>query len=70
MIRMIKSRKMRWAGHGKKGNACRILVESQKDIVGSPLICCSAIVAVETCLFAELLLNNGFCIIAYFAVVA
>jgi hypothetical protein len=31
---MIKSRRMRWAGHvahmGKTGNVCRILVESQK----------------------------------------
>jgi hypothetical protein len=30
IIRMIKSRRMRWAGHvarvGEKGNACRILV--------------------------------------------
>jgi hypothetical protein len=34
IIRMIKSRRMRWAGHvarmGEKRNACRILVESQK----------------------------------------
>jgi hypothetical protein len=34
IIRMIKSRRMRWAGHvarmGEKRNAYRILVESQK----------------------------------------
>jgi hypothetical protein len=32
---MIKSRRMRWAGHvariGEKRNACRILVGSQKE---------------------------------------
>jgi hypothetical protein len=26
IIRMIKSRRMRWAGHGEKGNAYRVLV--------------------------------------------
>jgi hypothetical protein len=26
IIRMIKSRRMRWAGHGEKRNACMILV--------------------------------------------
>jgi hypothetical protein len=25
MLRMIKSRRMRWAGHGEKRNACSIL---------------------------------------------
>jgi hypothetical protein len=34
-IRMIKSRRMRWEGHvarmGEKRNACRILVENQKE---------------------------------------
>jgi hypothetical protein len=32
-------------------------------------LCCSAIVATETCLFAELLPSDG-CLVAYFAVVA
>jgi hypothetical protein len=36
----------------------------------TPFLCCSAIVAVETCLFAEPLLTIGCCIIAYFAVIA
>jgi hypothetical protein len=35
IIRMIKSRRMRWAGHiarrGAKRNSYRILVESQKE---------------------------------------
>jgi hypothetical protein len=35
IIRMIKSRRMRWAGHvakiGENMNASRILVESQKE---------------------------------------
>jgi hypothetical protein len=35
IIRMIKSRRMRWAGHiarmGERRNACRISVESRKE---------------------------------------
>jgi hypothetical protein len=35
IIRMMKSRKMRWAGHaarlGKKRNACSILLGKQKE---------------------------------------
>jgi hypothetical protein len=33
-IRMMKSRRMRWAGHvakmGEKGNACRLLMRKQE----------------------------------------
>jgi hypothetical protein len=28
MSRMIKSRRMRWAGHGEKRNACRVLAKN------------------------------------------
>jgi hypothetical protein len=35
IIRIVKSRRIRWAGHvarmGEKGYACRILVESQEE---------------------------------------
>jgi hypothetical protein len=35
IIRIIKSRRMRWAGHvaqtGEKRNACRLLWESQRE---------------------------------------
>jgi hypothetical protein len=40
------------------------------DHVEHPLHCCSATIAMETCLFAELLLSNSCCIVAYFAVIA
>jgi hypothetical protein len=36
----------------------------------TPFRCCSVIVAVETCLFAQPLLSNGCGIVAYFAAVA
>jgi hypothetical protein len=36
----------------------------------TPLLCCSAIAAVETCLFVEPLLSNTCCIVGYFEVVA
>jgi hypothetical protein len=36
----------------------------------TPFLCCSAVIAVETCLFAEPLLSNSCFIVAYFAVVA
>jgi hypothetical protein len=32
IVRIIKSRRMRWAGHvAPKGDACRLLVESQRE---------------------------------------
>jgi hypothetical protein len=40
------------------------------DCVETPFLCCSAVVAVETCLFAELLLSDGCYVVAYLAVVA
>jgi hypothetical protein len=36
----------------------------------TPFLCYSTIVAMETCLFAYLLLCNGYCVVVYFAVVA
>jgi hypothetical protein len=36
----------------------------------TPFLCCSPVSSVETRLFAEPLLSNGCCIVAYFAVVA
>jgi hypothetical protein len=36
----------------------------------TPFLCCSKIVAVETCLFAEPLLGNSWCIVRYFAAVS
>jgi hypothetical protein len=40
IIRMIMSRRMKWAGHvarrGEKRNACRIWWENQKDITWNP----------------------------------
>jgi hypothetical protein len=48
----------------------RILCYTGMDHVENTVLYCSAIIAVEICLFAEPLLSNSCCIIGYFAVVA
>jgi hypothetical protein len=56
--------------NNEKFEVLRENIWTSQEEVKTPFLCCSADVAMETCLFAKQLLRNDCCIIANFAVIA